>query len=330
MTTKKTPPRALVAQNTPAPLIPHYATLEYVKASKADSTQRNYLRQWRIFANYCDGRGDALPASPVLIANYLADSANDGLSVATIEQSLAAIAFYYRTHNLEDTTASSLVRATMSGIRRTHGRPPRQAEPILRDDLRALVASLPDDTRGKRDRALLLLAFALARRQSEVIAFDVSDVTLRGEVLRVTIRRSKTDQAGEGVLKEIRALAEPAADICPVRAVRTWLQAAEIKDGPLFRKVDRWGHVSDHRMNARSVAYLIDRSVAGIGLDPDFYSGHSLRAGFATQADLDGKPVDEIRDVTDHQSVDMLRRYLRRRGAKQARTISETMEGTSE
>lgn len=327
MKAPKTPPTALVTRGAPVPLIPHYATQEYVRASKSANTQRNYLRQWKLFENYCDGRGDALPASPVLIANYLADCAQDGLSVATIEQALAAIAFYYRSHNLEDTTASSLVRATMSGIRHTHGKPPRQAEPILRESLRALVANLPDDTRGKRDRALLLLAFALARRQSEMIAFDVGDVELRGDVLRITIRRSKTDQSGKGVVKQIHTLAEQAADICPVRALRAWLQAAEIKNGPLFRKVDRWGHVSEYRMNPRSVSYLIDRSVASIGLDPALYSGHSLRAGFATQADLDGKSIDEIQDVTDHKSGDMVRRYLRRRGAKQSRTISETLEG---
>ena len=321
------PSKQIMVREAPVPLIPHYATLQYADASKAESTKRAYTRQWNIFENYCDGRGPALPASPVLIANYLADCAQDGLGVSSIEQALAAIAFKYRAQNVEDTTASSLVRATMSGIRRLHGKPPRQAEPILRDDLRAILAKLSDDVRGKRDRALFLLAFALARRQSEVVAFDVSDVRLKPTGMSVTIRHSKTDQTGKGVLKEIRALAETNADVCPVRAMQAWLAAADIQSGPLFRKVDRWGKISAHRMNPRSVAYLVDQNVARIGLDKALYSGHSLRAGFATQADLDGKSIDEIQDVTDHKSGDMVRRYLRRRGAKQSRTISETLEG---
>lgn len=327
MNTKKTGGSAIAVYDAPQALIPHYATLQYANKSKSENTQRNYLRQWKIFQNYCDGRGDALPASPVLIANYLSDCAVDGLSVATLEQALAAIAFYYRTNGLEDTTASSLVRATMSGIRREHGKPPRQAEPILRDVLRQIVSVAPDNLRGKRDRALFTLAYALARRESEVVQFDVRDIELRGDIMRVTIRRSKTDQTGKGVIKQLRALSEHAADICPVRTMRMWLETSKIHEGPLFRKVDRHGYVWDRRMNPRSVCYLVDEYIAAIGLDPKLYSGHSLRSGFATQADLDGKSMDEIQDVTDHTSVDMLRRYLRRRGAKQTRTITETLEG---
>lgn len=310
------------------------ATRDFLENSKAPNTKIAYARAWKDFLDYCDkdAGANALPATPQTVAAYLGRLGTLPIKVSTIEQRLAAIAFMHRTANLEDPTVHSVVRGVMSGIRRTRaemGETPRQAEPLLREDLQAIVTSLGTDPCGLRDKALLLLQWALARRQSEVVALDVRDIEFRTKGMRVTIRRSKTDQEGAGVLKQVERLSEEHAALCPVRALRAWLAISKIADGPLFRKVDRWGHVGEHRMNARSVAYLIDRSVERVGLDPALYSGHSSRSGFATQADLDGRDTNEIQNVTDHKSGDMMRRYLRRRGARQSKTIKQTLEGAS-
>ena len=308
--------------------------LKYLERSKSKNTKRAYENAWKDFLYHCEeiAHASALPASPQTVLSYLSLLGDLPIKVSTIEQRLAAIAFMHKMGNFEDPTLHSVVRAVMSGIRRDRaerGETPRQAEPILREDLQAMVEKLPDNLSGLRDRALLLLQWALARRQSEVTALDVRDVEMRTRRMKVIIRHSKTDQEGEGVIKEIEQLSEAHADLCPVRAMREWLEKSGINEGPLFRKVDRNGIIGADRMNPRSVAYVIDRSVERIGLDPKLYSGHSPRSGFSTQADLDGRDINEIQNVTDHKSGDMVRRYLRRRGARQSKTIKQTLEGGS-
>lgn len=315
-----------------SPLILDDATRAYLENSKAPNTKLAYARAWKDFSDYCKHTAHAqlLPAAPQTVAAYLAYLGKLPIKVSTIEQRLAGIAFFHRTANREDPTTHSVVHGVMSGIRRERaqrGETPKQAEPIMREDLYALVEALPDNLTGLRDRALILLQWALALRQSTVAQFEFRDIEFLGKRMRVTIRKSKTDQSGEGTLKEIKMLDDAHARVCPVRAVRTWIEAAEIVDGALFRKVNRWGYVETHAMNPRSVAFIIDRSVARIGLDPKLYSGHSSRAGFTTQADADGVPLHEIQDVTDHRSGDMVRRYLRRRGVRQTKTIQTTLQG---
>lgn len=312
------------------PLILSDRTRAYLENSKALNTKKAYENAWKDFCGYCfhTARVEPLPCSAQTVLDYVTKLADVGAKVATIDQRVAAIAFMHKVARFEDPTAHSVVREVLKGIRRTRardGEKQTQAAPITRDDLFLIVAALPDDLRGKRDKALLLLTFACARRESEIVALDVADVQFTPKEMIVTIARSKTDQEGAGVKKRVSRLSDESEMICPVRAVRAWLDAAEITGGPLFRKVDYRNKVWDRRSNPRMVEQIVKRTMRQLGRDPALYSGHSLRAGFVTQAGEDGSALHEIMDVTDHKSMDMVRRYMRHQGLSAQRTIKRTL-----
>jgi site-specific recombinase XerD len=172
-----------------------------------------------------------------------------------------------------------------------------------------MVDTLGDDLAGHRDRALLLIGFAGAFRRSELVALDVADATEGHEGLTVHLRRSKTDQEGQGRTVGIPFGANLAT--CPVRAWRAWIEASAITEGPVFRSVDRHGHIGTTRLTGQSVAHIVKRHAAMAGLDPEQIAGHSLRAGLATSAAAAGVPERVIANTTGHKGSAMLRRYIR-------------------
>lgn len=165
-------------------------------------------------------------------------------------------------------------------------------------------------TTGVRDRALLLAGFALAARRSELVALRVSDLEETPEGFRVTVRRSKTDQEARGTTRALPYGSDP--ETCPVRALSAWLAMAGITEGPVFRAVDRWGHVADRALTGQAVALIVKSAAAGAGLEPDKYSGHSLRAGFCTTAAARGASERAIARQTGHApNSTVLRSYIR-------------------
>ena len=298
---------------------------DYARANRAPNTYRAYRAAWRSFAAWCaEHNCPALPADPLAVADYLAHAAQRH-KASTLAVHVAAIRAAHKAAGQPDPTADERVAATMRGIRRVHGQPPAQREPLTLDDLRALVRACGDDLAGLRDRALLLVGFAAALRRSEIVALDVEHVRING-VLRITIARSKTDQEGQGVVKTIPRLADP--ELCPVRALRAWLDAAGIASGPIFRSVNRWGKVGK-RLSAYDVARIVKRRAEAAGLDARMLAGHSLRAGFATAAALAGLDPIAIAEVTGHRNLDTLRKYIRAAGRVQADAISRVMGGAN-
>lgn len=170
-----------------------------------------------------------------------------------------------------------------------------------------MVAKAGTDLKGFRDRALLLLGFAGAFRRSELVALNVEDLDFCDGGLRVTIRRSKTDQEGQGATIAIAR----GSVACPVDAVRAWIKATSIMDGPLFRPVTRTGKISARRLSARAVAELVKAHARRAGLKAADFSGHSLRSGFLTSAAARGASIFKMMDVSRHKSVDTLRGYVR-------------------
>jgi integrase len=195
----------------------------------------------------------------------------------------------------------------MRGIRREHGVPQRQAKPLLREDLFVVLGVMGDRPKDLRDRALLLIGFAGGLRRSELAAINLIDFERVREGIILTIRRSKTDQDGVG-----RRIGVPFGRTIhyPVRALETWFDAARIEDGPVFRSVDRHGRVSG-RLSGEAVSLILRDRMATAGFDPTGYSGHSLRAGFATSATRAGVSTFKIRQQTGHASDAMLSRYVR-------------------
>jgi len=280
---------------TPAPLSP----ADFARVNRAESTLACYESDWRQITAWCKAeRIKPLPASPAVVARYLAAMAGDGYKVATIKRHLATISVKHRLAGQPDPTKAAEVAETMKGIRRTRGAEQKQAKPLLPADLRRIVKALPAGVDGARDRALLLFGFASSFRSAEIIALRVEDVEFKPQGIAVFLRSSKTDQ--EGIGRRIGIPKGKERLLCPVVALRAWLKAAAITSGPLFPGLD-----------PPAVGAAVRRGLAAAGLSTASYSGHSLRSGFVTAALIAGVPPEVIQKQTGHKSIDMLLRYYR-------------------
>lgn len=251
--------------------------------------------------------GGSVPAKPSTVCAYVAHHAGHQ-AVATIQRRLASISKAHEIAGLPNPCRTDIVKAVLHGLRRKHGIAQRQAKPLTRDDLFLLLDSLGETLRDQRDRALLLLGFAGGFRRSELVALQRSDIEAVRQGLVVTVRRSKTDQEGAG-----RRIGIPHGRTihCPVAAVEAWLSASTIDSGPLFRPITRHCHVVPKPMTGDAVSVLLRERLAAAGIDPEGYSGHSLRAGFATSAARAGVSTLKIRAQTGHATDTMLTRYIR-------------------
>jgi site-specific recombinase XerD len=280
----------------------------FARAEKAPSTRQAYRSDFALFRAWCAGKGVAsLPASPETVAAFLAHEAERGSAASTITRRCAAIRYAHRLADLEPPTNSEKVRATLRGIRRTVGAAPARKVPVLAETARAMALAAPVGLKGTRDRALLLLGFAGAFRRSELVALNVTDLEETEDGLKITIRRSKTDQEGQG---ETIAIIRGGA-CCPVKAVKAWLQAAAISDGALFRPVAKGGRLGTQRLTDKSVCDLVKAYAVRLGLKAADFGAHSLRAGFLTSAARRGASVFKMRDVSRHKSMDVLQAYVR-------------------
>jgi CheY-like chemotaxis protein len=267
---------------------------DYVAAAKAPNTLRAYRADWRDFAGWCEHHHlPALPAAPETVALYLTALAGQR-KAATLQRRLSAISQAHQAAQLEPPTKAAAVRTVWAGIRRTHGTAQTGKAPVVVDELRRMVDALPVSVLGVRDRALLLLGFAGAVRRSELVGLDVADVRQTADGLVVTIRRSKTDQEGQGRDVGIPFGSTPAT--CPVRAVRAWLTARAIAGPALVCPMDRHGRQLPGRLSDRAVARVVQRAARAAGLDPASYAGHPERV---------------IAQQTGHKSMTVLRRYIR-------------------
>ena len=282
---------------------------QFAEAQHAASTRRAYESDWRIFAAWCEARGtDALPAAPEVVATFLAAQASSGVRASTLGRRVAAIRYAHAVRGVESPTTAAVVKATLRGIRRTIGTAPHQKAALTADRLLTIIQHVPATLQGQRDRALLLLGFAGAFRRSELAALQVEDLEEVEDGLRVRVRQSKSDQEAAGcVIPVIRG-----ERACPVTAVRAWLEAAAITEGPVFRRMAKGGRVLPTALTPYSVGLIVKAAAARAGFDPTEFGGHSLRAGFATSAALAGRSLFRIMDVTRHKRTDTLRGYVRR------------------
>ena len=288
-------------------------TADYIRAGKADSTLRAYRADWRHFEIWCRDHGfSALPATPETVAFYLSEFGGSQ-AAATLTRRLTSINKVHRAaaHPAPALMEHPAVGETLKGIRRAHGTEQTPKQPLFTEQLRAMIRSLPETPIGLRDRALLLLGFAGAFRRSELVRVQVEDVAETQEGLLIRVRRSKTDQEGKG--RQVAIPHGSVPDTCPVRAWRDWTQGAGLTNGPLFRRIDRHGHVSGRALHRDSVGAIVKRAAQAVGLDPKLYAGHSLRAGLCTQAYINGARELDIMRQTGHRSLETVRKYIRGR-----------------
>ena len=282
---------------------------DYARQAKSHNTRRAYASDWDDFARWCQPYGFVpLPAKPETVALYLTALA-DALKPSTLGRRLATISQVHQVAGHETPTTAAPVRLVWAGIRRAKGTDQHGKAPAVTPELRRMVDTLEDSLIGVRDRALLLIGFAGAFRRSELVGLDVKDVHCGHDGLTVFIRKSKTDQEGQGRKVGIPYGSHP--HTCPVRAYAGWLEKCGLTEGPVFRSVTRHGKLQPGRLSDRAVALIVKRAAEKAGLDPDKYAGHSLRAGLATSAAQAGVSERSIMAQTGHKSVVVARRYIR-------------------
>lgn len=299
----------------------------YARASASENTQRAYAKDWAHFARWCRMRGvDPLPPSPQLIGLYIADLAEPGggapaLSVSSIERRLSGLAWGYAQRGERLDRKDRHIGSILVGIRRKHARPPVQKEAILPEDLRDMLATLPHDLRGLRDRAILLTGFAGGLRRSEIVSLDhgKDDTPDSGGWIKILADGVLVTLRGKTGWREVEIARGSSDQTCPVHALKQWLHYARIDFGPIFVATSRNGlHATANRLSDKHVARLVKSCAREAGLRSDLpekervalFSGHSLRAGLASSAEVDERYVQK---QLGHASAEMTRRYQRRR-----------------
>ena len=280
------------------------------EAASNPNTRRAYRMGWESFLSFCQDKGlSPLPAGPQTVVAYMEHLAVEGYAYNTIDTWLSAIAAVHTEKHEENPCQTQPVRRQRKNLRRTMDLDTDQKKPLLLGHLRRILDTMDtEDLTAVRDRAVLLLGFAGAFRRSELVGLDVGDIRdVKGGKV-ILIRHSKTDQEGQGKIKQIP---DDVAFDSPNEAVDLWLQRSDIRSGPVFRMVDRWGNVRDKRLSGRSVAKIVKTYVERIGEDPAEFGAHSLRAGFLTQGYVDGVGDHELAQQSDHSSFDVLRSYQR-------------------
>jgi integrase len=282
---------------------------DYAEAAQADNTRRAYRVGWSDFTAFCFDSGlNTLPASPQNVALYVTALAGRA-KLATIRLYLAAIAEKHRETGLESPTSHEMVRRIVRGIARMNGSSQARKSAVTLDHLRAMLLEVRgDDLKAKRDRAIVLLGFAAALRRSELAALCVEDLRFEKRGLIVTIRRSKTDQEAKGVEIAVPYVAN--RSLCAVRSAKAWLEASALTAGPLFRSFTLQRQMLETPIDGRDVANLVKKLTSKARLEGDF-SGHSLRAGFATSAAASKVSLDAIARTTRHKSLSVLMGYVR-------------------
>jgi integrase len=300
---------------------------EYASAAASDNTLKAYAEDWAHFARWCRMRGtDPLPPSPQLVGLYIADLAAPqgrapALSVTSIERRLSGLGWGFNQRGLMLDRKDRHIATVLAGIRRKHARPPVQKEAILAEDIRAMIATLPHDLRGLRDRAILLIGFAGGLRRSEIVSLDrhKDDTLDSGGWIDILDGGALITLRGKTGWREVEIGRGSSEQTCPVYALEQWLHYGRISFGPVFTSVTRDGkRARDTRLNDKHIARLIKSCVLDAGLRPDLpdaervklYSGHSLRAGLASSAEVDERYVQK---QLGHASAEMTRRYQRRR-----------------
>lgn len=307
--------KPVVARQTAAlsPVIQKAAerAAEFVRESVPEGTQRAYRTDWAAFSEWCAiANASTLPADPHVIAAFIADQ-SEFLRPASLRRRLAAIARAHKVAGLPNPCGSEPVPSTMRGIEAHYGTMVVQKAPATLEVIQQLVATCSvRDLDGLRNRALLLIGYAGAFRRSELVELEVRDLLWSDAGVILLVRKSKTDQRGEGKRKAVPFVS---GEFCAATALKAWLTAAGIAEGPVFRPLNHTGNGAINRkLSAQSVALIVKGAAIKAGLDPTEFSGHSLRSGHVTEARSQGVSDASTMSVTGHKRVETLNAYDRR------------------
>ena len=289
-------------------------TLVNIKSSKANNTIRAYKSDFNDFGLFCAQNGfKSLPSEPKIISLYLTHLSNKEVKMSTLKRRLVSIGVIHKLkgHYL-DTKHPSIIENIM-GIKRRKGSIQKGKKPLLINNLKLLIdvidKSHHEEIIKLRDRSIILTGFSGGFRRNEIVSLDFIDLDFVSEGLKINLKRSKTDQFGEGSVKGLPYFDN--SKYCPVLSLKKWIEISNIKSGPLFRRFSKGSKLTDNRLSDQTVALLIKKYLKLIGIDSKDYSGHSLRSGFATSAAESGAEERSIMAMTGHKSTEMVRRYIK-------------------
>ncbi|MGB3917555.1 tyrosine-type recombinase/integrase [Thiothrix litoralis] len=280
----------------------------FVVEATSTATRKAYRTDIKIFAEWCEARSlSIIPANAVTVADFLASQANEGVSPSTLNRRVAAIRYAHEAAGYSTPTSDKLVSVTLKGIRRSSGVRATKKSAATIDKIYQMIAQCNIKTlQGKRDKAVLLLGFAGAFRRSELVGLTVADLEEVSDGLKVLIRKSKTDQEREG-----HTIAILNGRLNVVGVLQDYLTSAGIKEGAIFRPITKNGKIRKQTLSDRSVAEIVKRYAMAAGLNPNEFSGHSLRSGFITSAAEAGANLFKIMDISRHKSVQTVKSYVR-------------------
>ena len=276
-------------------------TIKNLRNSKSKNTLRAYQSDYNDFSFFCSKNGfQAMPTQPKILALYITHLSSFS-KYSTLKRRLASISILHKTKGHYIDTKHPIILENLMGIKRTNGSNQKGKKPLLISDLKELINAIHQskekDFRKIRDKAIILIGFSGGFRRSELVDIEYEDIEFVNEGVKIFVKRSKTDQSGEGMTKAIPYFDNE--NFCPVKSLKNWIEVSDLKKGKIF-------NISD-----KNVALIIKKYANYAGLDGHRYAGHSLRSGFATSTAESGAEERNIMAMTGHKSTEMVRRYIK-------------------
>ena len=275
-------------------------TLKNLRSSKAENTLRAYKADFRDFSLFCNQNGlKSMPTDPKIITIYITHLSKSS-KFSTLKRRLASISVIHKLNGHYLDTKHPIIKENLLGIKRAKGTYQKAKKPILINDLKLIINAINQDKKSKnnqKNKALILVGFAGGFRRSELVSLEYEDIEFVKEGVKIFVKRSKTDQSGEGMTKAIPYFTN--SEFCPVKTLKKLIAQRNIKSGRIFD------------MSDKNVSLIIKKYVELAGLDPNKYSGHSLRSGFATSTAELGAEERSIMAMTGHKTTQMVRRYIK-------------------
>ncbi len=291
----------------------HEATLNNLKSSKANNTLRAYKSDFRDFSAFCAKHGfKSLPSEPKIVSLYITHLSKNA-KISTLRRRLVSISMVHKLKGHYLDTKHPIIVENLMGIRRLNGSVQKGKKPLLINNLKSIINVIDElkieEIKKLRDKSIILIGFGGGFRRTEIISIDHDDLEFVPEGLKITIKKSKTDQFGEGMTKGLPYFNNE--NYCPIKNLQKWLEISKIKSGPIFRRFSKGLSLTNKRLTDQSVVLLMKEYLKLAGIENKNFAGHSLRSGFATVAAESGADERSIMAMTGHKSTQMVRRYIK-------------------
>jgi site-specific recombinase XerD len=289
-------------------------TLLNLESSKANNTIRAYKSDFNDFGLFCTKNGfKSLPSEPKVVSLYLTHLSTKAVKMSTLKRRLVSIGVIHKLKGHYLDTKHPSIKENMMGIKRRKGSIQKGKKPLLINSLKQIINVIDEDKNKEikklRDRAIILIGFSGGFRRNEIVSLDFEDLDFVDQGLKINLKKSKTDQFGQGSVKALPYFNN--TRYCPVLSLKKWVEKSNINSGPLFRRFSKGSKLTVNRLTDQTVALLIKKYLKMAGINNENYSGHSLRSGFATSAAESGAEERSIMAMTGHKSTEMVRRYIK-------------------